>query len=303
VQLRNIKTLLNRIYRGRFVSIKSKILANVKLICLHLFPRHLYLFSEKGLRLPAPKERIEKTENPLDDWVVVDDGGIDVDSVNIIMRGKSFNLHDFQYSGRVYAVNAMVLKDPKKQKDEIRHYGDSRGLWEFDFPVVYTCGAIENLKEAMEKNLPILYVNRLIPHQNGNFVDVLPEVQKRISEYCSGRSDSHIITMHHKSKCPTIRPGSGLITVVALAKLAKQVNVYGWDFYLEESVKTTTYLQMLALLVNSRVHKYVFLEMGVIHWLYASRLKKLPHVKIQGQLNDVDHHQKIIKNIEKILYR
>ena len=305
-----IKRIFYHIKEGNFsylqLTISNFLRVHLLPFVLHFFPRHVYHFTQKKLRLPSSKERIKKTENPLDDWVILDDGEIEIDSVDIIMQASSFNLSNFRSSRNVYVVNGCAFKDPKAQlKNGLLNYGSGENvLVRFDFPVIYASSAEIGIRNAMEDNQPILYINRLISDANGNYINHNPKNFEIISKYCSKRNDSHIITMYYKGKCSTFSSGSGLNTVIALAKLAKQANVHSWDFYLEDSPKNLTYWQALRklhdkVLLVSTSH---LINLSSVHWLYASRLKLLPHINIQGHLNDVDHHSKIIKKIEKLFY-
>ena len=113
-----------------------------------------------------------------------------------------------------------------------------------------------------------------------------------------------MIKCHFKSECTTLTLGSGLIAALAIAKLTEQLNVYGWDFYMDLSPVFLKHFQALKLFYNEKIkhNRDRFFEMSIIHWLYASRLRELNHVNINGHLNDVDTHSNLIKKINRVFY-
>ena len=251
--------------------------------------------------MPRKNERIKKTNNVLDDYVIVDDGGFHADEVNLIMRGDSFDLARSNIRDNIYFVNALILKDPKK--NEWDHYKSERKLYIAEFPITYV-SAGKDVLEYIKNNVPILYVERF-ENMNGNLVRTDPiDLRNKVKEYCTDREDSHVIKLYHKSGCTTLRPGSGLIAALAIAKLTEQLNVYGWDFYMDLSPVFLKHFQALKLFYNEKIkhNRDRFFEMSIIHWLYASRLRELNHVNINGHLNDVDTHSNLIKKINRVFY-
>ena len=86
----------------------------------------------------------------------------------------------------------------------------------------------------------------------------------------------------------------------------KKINIYGWDFNLKKSPKNFTYLDLYNSFYNFSLDQLwyhnKFFEMNIMHWLFASRLKKIKHIRIQGYLNDVSYFPSLLKKINKVYY-
>ena len=293
--------ILRAIDRNTLNFDKRQLRTHIIINCLKLYPEFVTYFSPRAHQLPRPNERIKKTNNVLDDIVIIDDGGFHTDEVNLIMRGDSFDLARSNIRDNIYFVNALILKDPKK--NEWDHYKSERKLYIAEFPITYV-SAGKDVLEYIKNNVPILYVERF-ENMNGNLVRTDPiDLRNKVKEYCASREDSHVIKCHFKSECTTLRPGSGLIAALAIAKLTEQLNVYGWDFYMDLSPVFLKHFQALKLFYNEKIkhNRDRFFEMSIIHWLYASRLRELNHVNINGHLNDVDTHSNLIKKINRVFY-
>ena len=70
---------------------------------------------------------------------------------------------------------------------------------------------------------------------------------------------------------------------------------------MDTSPSQLSHFEALRILNNKNMRKDFepLFEMSIIHWLYASRLKELPHINISGYLNEVDHHKKLINKTNK----
>jgi hypothetical protein len=270
---------------------------------LELYPEFVTYFSPRAHQLPRKNERIKKTNNVLDDYVIVDDGGFHADEVNLIMRGDSFDLARSNIRDNIYFVNALILKDPKK--NEWDHYKSERKLYIAEFPITYV-SAGKDVLEYIKNNIPILYVEEIL-NINGAIVRTDPiDLRNKVKEYCASREDSHVIKLYHKSGCTTLNAGSGLIATLALAKLTKQLNVYGWDYHLEFSPAFLSGYKLFRMLFNEKMykaHKHRMYGMGLIHLLYLSRFKELDNVNIiGGYVSDINYNLRLIKNISRIFY-
>ena len=199
----------------------------------------------------------------------------------------------------------MVMEDDKRNSDEAKYYNGNWKLKVFDFPVTYaTSGA--QIYDYISNNVPVLYIIRLTPDVTGKPIDLNPELSKLAIEYCSKRDDSYVIKMYHQSLCQTLRLGSGLTTVLTVAKISEKTNIHGWDFYMTGSPNNFSLSQYLKLLINpynKAIGDRLF-EMSVLYWMYASRLKQLTNINIYGNLNEIEHNKYVhIDKIEDIFYQ
>jgi len=309
-----IMILILRAINIRTIKIdERKLRGHLIIVCLRLFPEFVTYFLPRAHQLPRPNERIKKTSNMLDDYVIVDDGGFHADEVNLIMRGDSFDLDTTNIRKNVYFVNPIIMKDRKKS--DLEYYGSIRAsskkykaeriLYKPNFPITYV-SAGNKVLEYIKNNIPILYVEEIL-NINGAIVRTDPiDLRNKVKEYCASREDSHVIKLYHKSGCTTLNAGSGLIATLALAKLTKQLNVYGWDYHLEFSPAFLSGYKLFRMLFNEKMykaHKHRMYGMGLIHLLYLSRFKELDNVNIiGGYVSDINYNLRLIKNISRIFY-
>jgi hypothetical protein len=277
----------------------------LEVIFLFINPKLVYYFSPNSHKLPSPKQRIQRTDNPLDDIVIMDDGGLKVEISEILMRGLSFDNVGFSPTGKIFGVNSMVMEDDERNCDEAKYYNGNWKLKVFDFPVTYATSGSQ-IYDYIKNNVPVLYIMRLTPDIMGKPIDMNPELSELAIKYCSKRDDSYVIKMYHKSSCKTLRLGSGLSTILTLAKISKKTTIYGWDLYMTESPKNFSLFHYLKLLLNpynKAIGDRLF-EMTTVYWMYASRLKQLRNINIKGNIKDIDCNKYVkINKIEDIFYQ
>ena len=99
--------------------------------------------------------------------------------------------------------------------------------------------------------------------------------------------------------------GSVLPFIYALSQYAKQVNIYGWDFYLDKPANKMNYFQLLWSLykyeadVNrSKSH----FESAIYNVYFAHELSKLPNIKMYGYLGEITRHKNLINKIKKVFF-
>ena len=80
-------------------------------LALDLYPEYVTYFSLSRHQLPRKNERMKKTNNVLDDLVIIDDDGFHADEVNLIIRGKSFDLERSNIRENVYFLNGTMSKN------------------------------------------------------------------------------------------------------------------------------------------------------------------------------------------------
>jgi hypothetical protein len=299
------RTLKKTIYRRILRSFPRILRVNLMMFALEYSPENVFLASGNRHKLPRKNEKIRKTNNVLDDLVIIDDGGFHADEVNLIMRGKSFDFERSNIQENGYLLNGTIPKDYSQHGENAKNYRDERVLRTFNFPSMYVGSNFRDARIYIENDVPIIFINRYI-YIDGELIDYDdPYFMREVKKYCSNRKDSFYIQVYHKSKCSTIRPGSGIAAALTLAKLAKKLNIFGWDFYMESSPKFLNHKQALNSLHVEEWDKATgrHFEMALMQWLYASRLKELDHVDIHGYLNDVSYHPKLISKIGRVYYK
>ena len=292
---------------GRYDA-NRELCVKLMLFALEYSSRYATFVSGTDRKLPAKNERMRKTNNILDDLVIIDDGGFNADEVNLIMRGKSFNFERSNMRENVYLLNGASPKYHNQHGENTRNCSNKKVLRTVNFPVTYvTCDGF-HAAICMDNHVPMVFIDGVV-RIDGEFLSQTEFSTKRgnikeIEKYCSDRRDSFLIKAYHKNKCSTIMIGSGLFAALALSKLARKLNILGWDFYMESSPKHLNHKQALKALYNKELDKRLcgLFELTLTHWLFASRLKELDHVDIHGHLNDVSYHPKLISKISRVYY-
>jgi len=102
-----------------------------------------------------------------------------------------------------------------------------------------------------------------------------------------------------------VSSGSFLPAFCALSYFAETINVYGWDFYLDQSPENMKYLELFL-----NMYKYKndlgmsqnHFESALINFYYSYQISKLPNIKIHSNLGKLERHEKLIKRIENVLF-
>jgi len=263
---------------------------------------------------------MRKTDNVLDDFAIIDDGGFHADEVNLVMRGESLDFERSNIQENIYLLNGASPTIRNQHGENTKDYDylkrnvlrrivdKERVLQIVNFPATYVSSDYGYAAMCMDNHLPFIFIDPVMPI-DGKFVSKTDFFSKRgfikeIAKYCSDRDDSFLVQVYHKNKCSTITIGSGLYAALALSKLARKLNIFGWDFYMESSPMHLTHKQAVNALHGKERDKKMRLhfELALTHWLFASRLKELDHVDIHGYLNDVSYHPKLISKISRVYY-
>jgi hypothetical protein len=260
------------------------------LVSLQLRPEILWRFSAHRL-FPAKDDRLSKTINPRDDFEVDWDRSSELsalDRVTVLQRGISFDQSKIgELPGPIYSVNWTEKID----RDD----------------VVYVTGDFGLLKHFIDKGMfPILFMEI-------NRFDEEGVYRCRDTENPSENllEDPRIQRIALYSKCAFTRPQtgmpatSGLACIVALSFLAQDIEVYGWDFFLDFAPAQSGYWK--AFFKNfCNFHMELqsqFLEMATYNWHYAYRYSQLPNFRNHGYLSGLEKHPGINKRLDRIFYK
>ena len=280
VLLRNPKLLKRRLV---FFQIRSRVW--VMLCVFHLAPKSAYRFS-KLKNIPSKTHRIPKTTNPLDEFVFLPDFSTDIPelvSINIVMKGTSFDKSRLsELQGPTFLVNWWEKVD-----------GDN---------IIYATGGWDNVPQYTDKGLfPVWSMDQVWFESDGTVRNHPqgPEIDQVFQDPRNKR-----ITFYHQLNHANPSTGSGLSSVIALCKMAKEVNIYGWDHYLRDDIADSGYwraiLAMLAFDANWSQPDVV--EMAMYGWHYAHQIGQLPHITNHGYLGQLGNHPRIIEKLEKVFY-
>ena len=100
--------------------------------------------------------------------------------------------------------------------------------------------------------------------------------------------------------------GSGLTGIFVIKAFVKKVNIYGWDFHLKFNPKkfSSSFLFLLkSINSNLEFRSNNYLEGLLINLYFAAKFSENKNFKIFGNLDNLNKHKKLIKRIEKVLYK
>jgi hypothetical protein len=255
-----------------------------KALVLHFFPQHLFLFAGAKL-FPDRNDRLTKTENPRDDFEVNWKRSSELpalDRVTVIQKGVSFDRARIDdLPGPIYAVNW----PDKLERDD----------------VVYATGDQGNLDRFINSEMfPIMFMEVNRYDRLGNYhpsEELLedPRIQR--------------IALYFKCEFNIPDTGmpatSGLACIVALSFLAQDIEVYGWDFYLDFAPAQSGYWKaFFKNFCNFHMElQSAFLEMAAYNWHYAYRYSQLPNFRNHGYLSGLERHPGINKRLDRVFYK
>jgi hypothetical protein len=257
-------------------------------LVLHFRPRLLHRFSTKKI-FPVASRRLLKTPDPQDDFSIDLERSsefLPIDAATVLLAGHSLDQSLIsQLPGPIYAVNWPNKLD---REDVIYTSSDPRFMDRFSAKDMFPCLLIEINWFDTEGN----YIAR--------------DAGSRAEEYLSDPRFKRV-SLYHKSG-PQSGGGmpatSGLAAVVGLSYLAKSVEVYGWDFYLDFSPAESGYWKSIfKAFVNLEMEiQPHHIEVSMYNWHYAHRFSELPNFKIQGRLSGLEKHRGINQRLDKVFY-
>jgi hypothetical protein len=229
-------------------------------------------------------ERINKTNNFLDDFSIKTKGLKKNREINIVMRGVSASKvsNNINYKLPTFYVN--VYK--KGEADEsIYISGDS-----------YIC---EKMKK--HKLHPIILVNSKL--EGPGFINS--------NEYClNGSKHPSVFQKNEKLKLYVKhktgdRPlGSGIMAIACLAKVANKVNIYGYDMYFTSHIDNISYFQCLMSIYKTPNNNYRRLNLMAekfINLYYIKRIIQDEKFSIYSLLTKTDCQVKLLAKIDRML--
>ena len=237
----------------------------LELFLLFVRPSMAHRIARKPL--PAPRHRLTRTDNPFDDFDLLPEhssGALQIDTATIVMRGGSFDEAQLQeLNPPIYLVNWAAL---------VHREG-----------VIYATGDESYVERYAQKGMsPIFYFE-------GWWTDLvgLDRSAQPLGDldYAVEISPGQRIAIRYGAPMPKMPPlGSGLACIIALGKIAKHLEIYGWDFYLPAPPREMGSLELLRKLHNPHV------ESDIYNFHYAHRLSTLPSVTLHGVMGNLGHH-------------
>ena len=276
----------------------------IQVLLFFIYPTLSNILSLKQNKLPSHKEKFNKTDNVLDN-IVIFDNDLKFDEVNIFLRGHGKNFSKFKNKKNCMLVNYSFLDDDKLSESE--NYFSKRTLYQTPKGFL-NVGSGSEIEECMKKNISFILLQRYQLFDNKPHLINPKEVKENniYENYVKKNKNCKIIKFYFNTPCKTIRSGSGIHAAMVFSKISKKVNIYGWNFYLNEISKNLSIFKLFNLLSNksfvqSRKNHF---EYTVCHLAIVNRLLELKHVNINGYIKDFCiFYPNIAKKALKLFYK
>jgi len=274
----------------------------------------------KWRRLPRMRERIELTDDPLDDFLYTPVTSFDFDEVNLVFRGSSLDHKIIDKSLPTFFLNSKDESDFSEYKNRwlatadytifSRFMGFSEKVL-FSEEAVFSEDALSYKKRSSGWKVYFVacmgYIEPSFDAYN-SFVDS-STVKASIYSYLNTRNincldgDFDCSVVIHRSFLHNIQLGSGIGVLVALLNNSRKVNVYGWDQYVEDNLPDSYLKQIKCLFVKKNLSMSNMVT-SLINWIYAYRFMRCygERLKINGYISAVSNFKWIANNAYRVLY-
>ena len=285
--------------------------------------------------LPRLAERLPLTNNPLDDFEFINLNALEHDEVNLLFRGETLDHQEIDKSLPSFFLNATDITDCSEYKHKwlatadilalSQSIGLSSGMKPFDESNPFTKRKLprDSALYARKTNdwglyfvaCPAYLSNP--PTEPASYSPLSPvhdsvnnklAIINNITLNDSRRSDLfntfyEASVVEHKSAVPNIQLGSGIVVLVSLLRVARKVNIYGWDQYLCEELPSHMFGHVKALVGNRTSYLGTTIT-SLMNWIYAYRfMTNLSNrVKVSGRISSVLRLSWIPKRAYKIIY-
>jgi hypothetical protein len=259
----------------------------LSLLVLFVFPKLFGLvvnFVYRDVKISLTRDNvIEETENLFDDFIVKVSGIKQLDEVNIIMKGQSYDRckNNVDFSLPTFYVNFL---DNEINNGHIHMAVDEASC---------------NLSRSNPKSA-VIYI--------GNDIEVCKKLHYNQGESLIYKKDEPLIAcVAHKSGVANLQLGSGLSTIVLLNSISNKINIYGWDSYLNTDIgnmSTFEYLSYLKSVPNNTFFRHILLiTEKVLNFIYAYRISFCDHINIYSYFSSVNAKKDLYKKYRYTLYR
>jgi hypothetical protein len=279
-----------------------KFLASILFI---IAPSYIYLLSKKKFTVPK-SHRWKENINPEDDWLFYRSRKNKFFEANIILRGNSVkeNSDKINYDIPTFFVNFHEKLDSKPNFFGLTcrspNYFLDKNLGNY---IQINTGLISN-----STGKPIWNQSKnSIKNFDNKYKDIIEEI-----------STNAVVHKYNFEKL-NLDFGSGLLSIALIGSIFKKVNVYGWDYYINQDIINLNFSEIFSILFNR--HSLVFLEKKenkknlpardisvkrkffatIINWYYANRFSLTHKYNIESFIKKIGKKKKLINKIEKIL--
>ena len=258
----------------------------MSLLVLHVFPKlfgYVANFVYRAHKIyPTRDSVLEETENVFDDFIVTVSGIKQLDEINIIMKGKSFEQYknNVDYSLPTFYVN---FYDNEINNGHI-HIAADKSTYDLKRD---PNSAVICMSHDIEFCMKTRY------NQGKSFI--------------YKEDEPLVASVVHKSGITYMQNGTGLASIVLLNSIAKKLNVYGWDSYSNSDIGSMTtfkFLSYLKYVPNNVFTRHILpITEKVLNFIYAYRISLCENINIYSYLSSVDAKKDMYKKCKSTLYR
>jgi hypothetical protein len=259
---------------------------------IHFFPLGVNLFSVLIVYLSKIgilyKYKIKRASNVIDEFHIEISEFNNFEEINIIMRGKSADL----FSDKIdYSIPTFYVAF----NNTIERNSNS----------AYITADYGNFVRMKKKGVPIVLIGHgEIKSDSSNIELDDSGIFKKI--------DNPSLTVDY-ANCQFFghgtlfrMTGSGVLTIIGLSKIAKKINIYGWDFFLDDFLYKKSYIGLLLYMVQRiKSKKSILANMfyKIMNINYAARISTDNRFNVQSFLTKPVRFKNFFNKIEKIIYK
>jgi hypothetical protein len=280
------------------------------MVLFHVWPEQTYRFStRKGL--PPPKLKFALQEKPTFPQEIIESRTSSIPRVkkaNIVFKGSSFDIEKLkELEPPIYVVGLEAPPDDPNAPVEWS-YENASAIVASGKEVIYICADSSEAREFFELGLPTIFMEPMKLDDQGKISPIDGHANSLWYNQIFGKKCkriSRLFKFHHPSNHVYVFPATGLAAICALQKFAEEINVYGWDFYLNSSPNNMSYWELF---FNMYMYKYdvyrsrTHFESAIVNFYYGYHLSQLPNINIYGYMGQLGKHEKLIRRIERVLF-
>ena len=251
--LRVLRIINSKTLKLKVFTYPNLIRIKIQVLLFLISPVLSSMLSLKQNKLPTRNEKFNKFDNVLDN-IVIFDNDLKFDEVNIFLRGHGKDFSKFENKKNCMLVNYSFLENDKLSESE--NYFSKRTLYKAPKGFL-NIGDGSELEECMKENISFILLQRYYLLDNKPYLINSKDIEenKIYENYVKKNKKCKIIKFYFNTPCKTIRSGSGIHAALVFSKISKKVNIYGWNFYMNEISKNLSIFKLYNLLSDKNLFK------------------------------------------------
>lgn len=305
----------------------------IMIIALHICPGQTYRFSSRKF-LPSKKFRMSKKDVGTVPYRFLSNESStfeEINEANAVSPGTSFDLNKLKnFQNPTYLLsfwNSLLIDEDgdiaysTKDNDKVFKFWSSKVVGHninikknakykqyINSNITYVVGDNADLiKKLSEAGHKVLVVN-VFPRKNSmnEF-----ENKKNFNKY-DHKNVKEISIFDEIINHPTEKPhpgwtqtGAVIPFLSAISFFSKKINVYGWDFFLEDSPENMNYLTLITKLYSKKLdflRSGTHFEEALINFYLGYKLSLSEKFIIHSHMGKLKKHKSLMNKIEKVFF-